>query len=976
MPIAALPETTVRLLGSAGSIATPVDVVKELLDNAIDAGATSVEILVSANLVDNIQVRDNGHGIQPDDYNSLGRMGHTSKLRSFEELHNFGGNTLGFRGQALASTNSLGRVTVITRSIEDPTAVKLTIQPGCGGIESQQCVSAPIGTTVFVTGLFSFIPVREQVAIREAQKNLAKTKQLLNAYALARPLIRVSFKILGGNLKQSWSYSPSPKATVREAVVQVFGTGLMSQCVFKVVATESDYRGDGNAHDGSQLTIEAVLPKPDADLSKLSKGSFFSVDSRPVSTSRGTMKKLLSTFKTHLRKSLGVDVEDRRLSDTFICVNVKCSPGTYDPNVEPSKSRVFFSDESQLMRLFEVLCSQIYPTQKTVDAFVTIEKRPLRGQSQTRTPPPSSDGPQEFTELPEPYRDEPSYSTSVRRPRTPDVSSPYTVLRGSLEAVMAPSEQMKENRHPPKTQLTGHPHAPQWPGELSDLGTVDGGPHRGLMRLGDPPVSAIREPGASIEQSPTPGNDGPALRLRFPSRSRSPHGADDAVPHQASSGRHQGPRRGFVVNMSTDPDLTSDEEAEAGTSSSCDLREAYLLPEEPIDNSKEALNPWTIAKMTAPARQRTADDIDADSAGRRFVHTQERCALPMSDDVIEEDLPILRPQRGAPRDLDTPRVMRFANSHIDHLQTSNVQDPDPRKMLQNSQTISQVGHDLSQTHSHTGQSTERRKLPDIEFHRDDPEDCLDPDGLVQTTLSFDKLKKPRSRQKAQAQLHINEVPTRRNPPYRKPKRVKERDRGDRKRDACTGSNLEEHLLESRNEDKPLNGPARHRRAFDSPISQDFVPMDSGDNNTINLTVAQQLDHGNTGDSSFDGDSRKYLMRRQRSEAEHRRKGRQSIKRTKTCMLPLETVPSSDGTVHLMLNLEPDSTEFCIASKRTLSLVEYRQKASFGALMSLEDVDEIQSRLQTVISGWTQKTFGKKADIELNLQSAVKNFAAA
>lgn len=967
MPIAALPETTVRLLGSAGSITTPVDVVKELLDNAVDAGATSVEILVSANLVDNIQVRDNGHGIQPDDYNSLGRMGHTSKLRSFEELHNFGGNTLGFRGQALASANSLGRVTVVTRSIGDPTAVKLTVSPGCGGIESQQRVSAPIGTTVSVTGLFNFIPVREQVAIREAQKNLAKTKQLLHAYVLARPLIRVSFKVLGGNLKQTWSYSPSPQTTVREAVVQVFGTGLMSQCVFKVVATESDYQREGNAHDGSHLTIEAILPKPDADLSKLSKGSFFSVDSRPVSTSRGTMKKLLSTFKRHFKKSLGVDVEDRRLSDTYICVNVKCSPGTYDPNVEPSKSQVLFSDESQLMELFEVLCSQIYPTQKTVDAFVTIEKRPLTGQSQTRTPPPSSDGPQEFTGLPETHRDEPSYRASVRRPRTPDATSPYTVLRGSLKAVIAPSEQMKENRQPPKTLLTEQLHTPQLPAELSDLRTVRGGSQRGLMRLEDP---------ASIEQSPTLGHDGPAMRLRSPSRNRNPHAADEAVSHQASSHCHHGRKRGFVVNMSADPDLTSDEEAEADASSSCDLRETYLPPEEPVDNSKEALNPWTIAKMTAPARQRTADDIDADSAGRCFVHPQETCALPMSDDAIEEDFPILWPQRGAPRDLDTPRMMRFANSHIDHLQASNVQDPDPTTMLQNPQTISQVGHDLSQTHSHTGQSTERRKVPDIESHRDDPEEGLDPDGLVQTTLSFDKLEKPRSRQKPQAQLHINEVPTRRNPPFRKPKRVKERDRGDRKKDACTGSGLEEYLLESRNENKTSNGPARRRRDFDSPSSQDFILVDSGVNHTINQAAAQQLDRGHTGVSPFDGDSRKYLMRRQRSEAEHRRKGRQSIKRTKTYMLPLETVPSSDGTVHLMLNMEPDNTELCNPPKRTLSLVGYRQKASFGVLMSLEDVDDIQSRLQTVISGWTERTFGERADIELNLRSAVKNFATA
>ncbi|KKY36806.1 putative dna mismatch repair [Diaporthe ampelina] len=261
MPITALPETTVRLLGSAAAISTPVDVIKELLGNSLDAEATSVEILVSANLVDSIQVRDNGHGIQAGDYNSLGRMGHTSKLTSFEELQTVGGNTLGFRGQALASANSLGRVTVVTR----------------------------------------------------------------------------------------------------EAVVQIFGTGVMSECLLKNVTTDAFSCNEKNARDVPRMSIEAVLPKPDADLSKLSKGSFFSIDSRPVSTSHGTMKKLLSNFKIHFKKPFGADAGDKRLSDLFICVNVKCSPGTYDPNVEPSKSQVLFADESQLVDLFE----ELWGTHKT-----------------------------------------------------------------------------------------------------------------------------------------------------------------------------------------------------------------------------------------------------------------------------------------------------------------------------------------------------------------------------------------------------------------------------------------------------------------------------------------------------------------------------------------------------------------------------------------------------------------------------------
>ncbi|KAI3396700.1 hypothetical protein diail_11808 [Diaporthe ilicicola] len=856
MPITALPETTVRLLGSAAAISTPVDVIKELLDNALDAGATSVEILVSENLVDSIQVRDNGHGIQAGDYDSLGRMGHTSKLTSFEELHNFGGNTLGFRGHALASTNSLGRVIVVTRSIGDPTAVRLTVLPGVGGIEDRQRASAPVGTTVSVTGLFKLIPVREQVAVKEAQKNLAKAKLLLDSYALARPLIRISLKILGGNIKQT--YSPHPKASVREAVAQVFGASLTSQCVLKTVATEAADRKEGSAIDAPELIIEAVLPRPDADLSKLSKGAFFSVDSRPVSTSRGTMKKLLSNFKTHFRRSLGVDAEDRRLSDLFICVNIKCCPGTYDPNVEPSKNQVLFSNEPQLVALFEELCSGTYQAKKTVEAFETIEKRPLTSRTQTRTPPPSSDGPQEST-----------------RQRVSNLDEPFQ---------------------------------------------------------------------DTLNQSPTISQNRTFQQHLSPSSTRNPLATRDTMSDQVHPRYYQGRKRGFVVNMLADPELSSDEEAETCAPGSCDLRETETLPEELGDNSKEALNPWTIAKMTAPARHKTAEDIAAENVGQGLVGPQGPHALPIADDAFKEELPILRPQRGPPGDLDTPRVMRFTNSHMDRLQALDARH-----------------HEQVSTPFGRPQAVIR---PDLE-------ESIDPDGLVQTPLSFDKPRESQRRQKDQARLHIDEIPTRRNPPLRKSKRVRERGRNYPLDVACTSSGREDHPVESRNSNNIPDYPVRDHRHFDSPQSPGFVPMNFGANRAVHLPTEQQLDPGHTNTTKFDADPRKYLMKRQRSEAAHRRKGRRSITRTKTNQLPLETLSSGDGAQHLVLTLAQDTMKSFNVSKRTISLIEYRGRVSFGASMSLEDVDDVRSRLQTVISSWTEKVFGEKRDIEINLRGAVK-----
>ena len=117
MPITALPQTTVRAIGSTSVIADPSSVVKELLDNSLDAGASSVSVEISQNTVDLILVKDNGHGISPEDHPLVCRRSFTSKIQTVDDLKSIGGSSLGFRGQALASAAEMaGKLSVTTRS--------------------------------------------------------------------------------------------------------------------------------------------------------------------------------------------------------------------------------------------------------------------------------------------------------------------------------------------------------------------------------------------------------------------------------------------------------------------------------------------------------------------------------------------------------------------------------------------------------------------------------------------------------------------------------------------------------------------------------------------------------------------------------------------------------------------------------------------------------------------------------------------
>jgi DNA mismatch repair ATPase MutL len=118
MPIHALPKPSTIQLSSGQVFIDPSTVIKELLDNALDAHASSIAIEVSANATDYIQVRDNGVGVEPEDRGMLGRRFCTSKVRTMEDVEQLGGKSLGFRGEALSSLVAISERCEVTTRIE------------------------------------------------------------------------------------------------------------------------------------------------------------------------------------------------------------------------------------------------------------------------------------------------------------------------------------------------------------------------------------------------------------------------------------------------------------------------------------------------------------------------------------------------------------------------------------------------------------------------------------------------------------------------------------------------------------------------------------------------------------------------------------------------------------------------------------------------------------------------------------------
>ncbi|TKA28195.1 hypothetical protein B0A50_04167 [Salinomyces thailandicus] len=375
MAIQKLEEATVRVIGASQVLTDPATVVKELIDNALDANATIIAVEIHANTLDVIQVRDNGHGIPPDDRALVATPNCTSKLVNFSDLKDVGGASLGFRGQALASAAELsGSMTLSTRVDGESVAAVLRIDHR-GQIISQERTSLPVGTTVRITDFIKANPVRRQQALKSTEKVLKRIKQTLQAYAFVRPRVRFSLRVLKAkNEKGNWMYAPKAGGGVEDAAMKVVGSACVSQCDWSVTEEHG-------------FTLHALLPRPDAIVSKISGlGAFVSLDRRPLSASRGTLKHIIKVFRESL-KAGSTGLED--VKEPFILLQIECPGASYDPNVEPAKDDVLFEEPDKLIELARRLFVEVYasprPTEETVGSVVEVQSRP---SPQLHTPVP------------------------------------------------------------------------------------------------------------------------------------------------------------------------------------------------------------------------------------------------------------------------------------------------------------------------------------------------------------------------------------------------------------------------------------------------------------------------------------------------------------------------------------------------------------------------------------------------------------
>jgi DNA mismatch repair protein MutL len=219
--IRVLPDQVANKIAAGEVVERPASVVKELLENSLDAQATSFRIEVETGGRRLIRITDDGCGMLRDDAMLAFERHATSKLRDVKDLLSIA--TLGFRGEALPSIASVSRLVLETRSAEEATGARVEIAGG-KMLRSEEAALAP-GTTITVRDLFFNVPARKKF-LRSEQTELAHIASLVTHYSLAHP--DKTFRLISG---AGELLHVTPVGTLRERVFQVFGSGALDELV-------------------------------------------------------------------------------------------------------------------------------------------------------------------------------------------------------------------------------------------------------------------------------------------------------------------------------------------------------------------------------------------------------------------------------------------------------------------------------------------------------------------------------------------------------------------------------------------------------------------------------------------------------------------------------------------------------------------------------------------------------------------------
>ncbi|EHK43188.1 uncharacterized protein TrAtP1_001615 [Trichoderma atroviride] len=348
--IRALDPDVVNKIAAGEIIVAPVHALKELVENAVDAGSTSLEILVKDGGLKMLQITDNGGGIEKEDLEILCVRHTTSKISTFEDLSSIA--TYGFRGEALASISHIAHLTVTTKTKDSPLAWRAHYLDGKlvpakpGQSAEPKGAAGRQGTQITVEDLFFNVPTRRR-AFRSYADEFNKIIDMAGRYAIHCKGVGFTCKKAG---EASNALSVQVQATVIDRIRQIHGSNVANELIELSVSDDRwGFSANGYVTNANYHIKKTTL--------------LLFINHRSVEST--TMKKALEqTYSAFLPKG----------GHPFIYLSLEIDPARVDVNVHPTKREVHFLNEEEVI---QAICQKIESELATVDTSRTFMTQTL-----------------------------------------------------------------------------------------------------------------------------------------------------------------------------------------------------------------------------------------------------------------------------------------------------------------------------------------------------------------------------------------------------------------------------------------------------------------------------------------------------------------------------------------------------------------------------------------------------------------------
>lgn len=313
--IVLLDDLTINKIAAGEVIERPASVIKEMIENSIDAGAKNITVEIKNGGISYIRVTDDGKGIASDDLEIAFERHATSKIRCADDLENV--KSMGFRGEALASIAAIANVELVSKTNSQETGYKITVEGG--KVLNKEEIGCPTGTTITVKNLFFNTPVRYKFLKKDYTES-GYIEDAITRIALVNP--NISFKLINTG----------------KTVIQTNGNGDLKTVVYSIYGKDV---ADGILnvnYNYEDINIVGVVGKPEIARSNRSNQLFF-VNKRYIKD-----KTLSSATEQAFKGMLPIG------KFGFVVLDLEMDPSKVDVNVHPAKLEVRFEDENKVFK--------------------------------------------------------------------------------------------------------------------------------------------------------------------------------------------------------------------------------------------------------------------------------------------------------------------------------------------------------------------------------------------------------------------------------------------------------------------------------------------------------------------------------------------------------------------------------------------------------------------------------------------------